>query len=117
MIRTDTTYLLPFECLACKESRPPYVDTLVDTLQGRLYICHVCADQFARLLGLYAPLRARITELDGIAEGLELALEAERAARDRDRQAVVQTLRHGAVTQQGVIVARQRPPRKRKVTT
>lgn len=108
----QTADLLPHTCCVCLEGKGPFLDTLVDQLHGRLYICRGCGLRAARHLGALIPLRAALAEERGHIRHLQARIEELETEAEESARAVALTLAHGAVTKSGTIVPRKRAPRK-----
>jgi hypothetical protein len=81
--------LSPGTCALCRTHEGPFIDTLVNAIEGRVYVCaKTCGNQIAVLLGYTSPedaylLRLQIEELT--AEGLRLNAEL---GRERENKTV-----------------------------
>jgi hypothetical protein len=104
MQRVPVATLAPGSCTTCGSSDGPFVDTLRVGPEGEIYVCERCVQTFVVTLGLtiadpgeLAAMGAQITKLTEDA-----------AEHERFREAVVTTLREGAVVRHGKISLRSK---------
>lgn len=72
----DVASLNPGKCFTCGSIQGPMVDTMVDTFDGRFYVCVTnCVSRWGALAGLSADLEQQLS--DANEENAELARKLE----------------------------------------
>lgn len=104
----DSPVLTPGECM-CGRTDGPMVDTLRQNERGRIYVCSVCVGGMAELTGVTDDARRSRDAAVRAQADAESKLALREAAFDELQQAVVLTLRQGAVSRAGTIQLRRRP--------
>lgn len=82
--KVEAPVFFPAVCHVCGNQSGAHVDTLVEDLNGRIYLCERCVRTAALKLGWTQPshvvaLRDQLGEMEGYRDALLAELEAERA--------------------------------------
>lgn len=109
----------PSVCLGCRGATGPVVDTLAETLEGRVYLCVQCVSEAASLLGMADAERVAYWEATLAKHGqrereLEAELERERANKTVPMREVMEAIRRTPDVDGVVLTATKTKPTKKE---